>query len=70
MENAAGILDVLKSAPTYLVLFVLAAGVLYMGTSRKNKLVPDQRKILNPCGIGLIVVGVALVIWNEISKVI
>jgi len=70
MDNAIGLIDVLKSAPAYLVVFVVAAGTLYMGTSRRNNLTPESRKILNPCGVGLIVVGVLLILWGEITKVI
>ena len=70
MDNAIGLIDVLKSAPAYLVVVAAAVALLLPGTSRVFKVDPKHRKVLNRTGIGLAVLAGLLILWGEITKVI
>uniref|UniRef100_A0A6M3KAS2 Uncharacterized protein n=1 Tax=viral metagenome TaxID=1070528 RepID=A0A6M3KAS2_9ZZZZ len=72
MEHAAGILDVLKSAPAYLLVLLVGLVLFVFGTFRfeKIKVAPHQRQVINPVGIILITIGILLIVWNEVAKTI
>ena len=64
MWEAAG--KIFTEAPIYVMLLIAGSVLLFIGVSRKWKILPEGRKWLNRAGLVTLFTGLGLLIFNQI----